>query len=167
MQLWKFLEYSCVKNAAFLKTQLSLQEMQLPESAKKRQKIGHKLQKSCRTRWLSMDKAIQGVYADYGAIMLTLNMFEHDATACGLLCNMKSVKFIGAVYLLKTVLPILSTVSKCFQGGVVSFAKIRPTLDAAKANLTAVSTSKEHKYQGAGERSEARRKALHGQSQYE
>ena len=57
---------------------------------------------------------------------------------------MTSVKFIGAVYLLKTVLPVLSTVSRCFHGGVVSFAKINPTLAAAKENLTAVSTSMEH-----------------------
>ena len=91
-----------------------------------------------------MDKAIQGVWADYGAIMITLNSFEHDATVCSLLSKMKSVKFVGVVYLLKAVLPILSTVSKCFQAGVVSFAKINPTFAAAKDRLNVVSTSMDH-----------------------
>ena len=30
---------------------------------------------------------------------------------------------VGSIYILKTILPILTTISKCFQAGVVSFAK--------------------------------------------
>ena len=61
LQLYKWLENSCVKTAAFLKMQLKLQDMQLPADESKRHKIGHKLQRACRTRWLSTDKALMDI----------------------------------------------------------------------------------------------------------
>lgn len=48
--------------------------------------------------------------------------------------------FIGGIYILKFILPILTTISKCFQAGLVSFAKIVPTLQYAKEQLTEVAT---------------------------
>ena len=42
---------------------------------------------------------------------------------------------VGSIYILKMILPILTTISKCFQAGVVSFAKIVPTLQYAKEQL--------------------------------
>lgn len=97
VQLYKWLENSCVKTAAYMKMQLRLQNMQLPAEESKRHKIGHKLQRACRTRWLSTDKAVQGVWQDYLAIVLTLGAeeFKNDATAIGLLSQLKTVKFIG------------------------------------------------------------------------
>ena len=97
VQLYKWLENSCVKMAAYLKMQLRLRDMQLPADESKRHKIGHKLQRACRTRWLSTDKAVLGVWQDYTAILLTLSAdeFRNDATAIGLLSQMKTVKFIG------------------------------------------------------------------------
>jgi len=97
LQLYKWLENSCVKTAAYLKMQLRVRDMQLPAEESKRHKIGHKLQRACRTRWLSTDKAVLGVWQDYVAILLTLSAeeFRNDATALGLLSQMKTVKFIG------------------------------------------------------------------------
>lgn len=97
VQLYKWLEISCVKTAAYLKTQSGLQNMQLPAEESKRHKIGHKLQRACRTRWLSIDKVVQGVWQDYVAILLTLSAkeFKNDATAIGLLSQMKTIKLIG------------------------------------------------------------------------
>ena len=45
VQLYKWLENSCVKTAAYLNIQLRLRDMQLPVDESKRHKIGHKLQK--------------------------------------------------------------------------------------------------------------------------
>ncbi|KAL9977753.1 hypothetical protein ACROYT_G015193 [Oculina patagonica] len=117
--------------------------MQLPAEESKRHKIGHKLQRACRTRWLSTDKAVLGVWQDYVAILLTLSAeeFRNDATALGLLSQMKTVKFIGSIYILKLILPILATISKCFQAGVVSFAKIVPTLEYAKEQLNQIAAT--------------------------
>ena len=97
VQLYKWLENSCVKTVAYLKMQLRLRDMQLPADESKRHKIGHKLQRACRTQWLSTDKAVLGVWQDYTAILLTLSAdeFRNGATAIGLLSQMKTVKFIG------------------------------------------------------------------------
>ena len=97
VQLYKWLENSCVKMAAYLKMQIRLRDMQLSTDESKRHKIGHKLQRACRKRWLSTDKAVLGVWQDYTAILLMLSAdeFQNDATAIGLLPQMKTVKFIG------------------------------------------------------------------------
>lgn len=53
--------------------------------------------------------------------------------------------FIGSIYILKLILPILTTISKCFQTGVVSFAKIVPTLEYAKEQLNKIATTDTHR----------------------
>ena len=49
--------------------------------------------------------------------------------------------FVGSIYILKMILPVLTTISKCFQAGVVSFAKIIPTLQYAKEQLKQIATN--------------------------
>lgn len=49
--------------------------------------------------------------------------------------------FTGSIYILKLILPILTTISKCFQAGVVSFAKIVPTLEYAKEQLNQIAAT--------------------------
>lgn len=77
-----------------MKMQFRLQSMQLSPEESKRHKIGYKLQHACRTRWLSTDKAVQGVWQDYVEI-LSADEFKIDATAIGLLSQLKTVTFIG------------------------------------------------------------------------
>lgn len=97
VRLYKWLENSCKKMAAYFKMQLRLRDMQLPADESKRHKIGHKLQRGCGTPWLFTDKALLGVWQDYTAILLTLSAdeFQNDATAIRLLSQMKAVKFTG------------------------------------------------------------------------
>lgn len=80
-----------------MKMQFRLQSMQLSPEESKWHKIGYKLQHACRTRWLSTDKAVQGVWQDYVEILQTLSAdeFKIDATAIGLLSQLKTVTFIG------------------------------------------------------------------------
>lgn len=80
-----------------MKMQFRLQSMQLSPEESKQHKIGYKLQHACRTRWLSTDKAVQGVWQDYVEILQTLSAdeFKIDATAIGLLSQLKTVTFIG------------------------------------------------------------------------
>ena len=115
VQLYRWLENSCVKTAAYMKMQLRLQSMQLPAEESKRHKIGHKLQRACRTRWLSTDKAVQGVWQDYVAILQTLSAdeFKNDATAIGLLSQLKTVKFIGKRAVLLLTFNIVFVQSYC------------------------------------------------------
>ena len=71
--------------------------------------------------------------------MQTLQHFsEADAVAAGLLSNMRTPTFIGAIYTLNQVLPALSTLSKTFQRGTVNFARIKPAIKASQSALDRV-----------------------------
>jgi hypothetical protein len=59
----------------------------------------------------------------------TLNILgEKDTAAFGLLQRMKGYSFIASVYVLRSVLPILSSLSKVFQSGTIDFSHICPSL---------------------------------------
>ena len=73
------------------------------------------MKKARKTRWLSLDASVQAVFEKYIPIVQTLSKLEADATACGMLKNMNSVVFVGLIYILHFVLPILAKVSRLFQ----------------------------------------------------
>ncbi|XP_072171557.1 zinc finger protein 862-like [Diadema setosum] len=139
-QLWKFYENSPKRTAQFMKTQLEYKAAVTPTLMGEAKKlVVRKIRKACRTRWLSLDHSVQGVFHDFAPLLLSLNHFaEKDAVATGLLKKMKTAKFLGAIHILKEVLPILSTLSKIFQYGTVNYARIGPALSAAKAALREV-----------------------------
>lgn len=60
--------------------------------------------------------AVHGVYEDFVPIIQAINLIDDkDALASYLLSKMKSFKFVGAIYILKAVLPELAALSKAFQ----------------------------------------------------
>lgn len=134
-QLWKFFENSPKKSSKYLKIQLAYKSIaQITGAAKK--KVLRKVRKSCRTRWLSLDHSVEGVYLDFVPLMQTLQHFsEADAIAAGLLSKMRTPKFIGAIYILNQVLPVLTTLSKTFQKGTINFARITPAIKATQSAL--------------------------------
>ena len=72
-----------------------------------------KLPNACLTRWLSLDASVNAVRFDFEAIFQTLVLFEEkDATAHGLLRRMRCMKFLGTIYILNDILPILSGLSR-------------------------------------------------------
>ena len=132
-QLWKIFENFPKKTSKYLKIQLAYKSLtQVTCSAKKI--VLRKVRKSCRTRWLSLDRSVEGVYLDFVPHMQTLQHFsETDAVDAGLLSKMRTPKFIGAIYILNQVLPALSTLSKTFQKGTVNFARIKPAIKATQS----------------------------------
>lgn len=62
----------------------------------------------------------------------------NDATAAGLVKKMKNAKFIGALYILAEVLPVLSRLSLAFQTSNVNFSLIRPRVKATKQHLNKI-----------------------------
>ena len=132
-QLWKYLENSPKRMAAYLKVQQEVKSFDLSE--KSRKVITKKLKKACQTRWLSLGHAVEAIFDDLEALMRTLRLFERDATACGLLKKIHCPKFIGCVYILKHVLPVLSQLSKSFQRGCVNFSHIAPAMGHSKHKL--------------------------------
>ncbi|XP_048580041.1 zinc finger protein 862-like [Nematostella vectensis] len=144
IQLWSFFDNSAKKTAAYAKSVLEVKKINV--SAKGKKQIGKRFKKACRTRWLSTEKAIEGVFEDYEALLQTLRFFKesNDATATGLLKQTSKLKFIGTVYLLHEVLPILGHLSKAFQEGEVCFASIAPAIDYTMDQLDDVAKNQTH-----------------------
>ena len=115
-QLWKLFENSAKRTATYLKVQESTKNVTLNLAGRKQ--VAKKLKKACRTRWLWLHKSVEAVFMDFCTIIETLEQFKTEPTgsaADGLLKRMKKVKFIGTIYILHDVLPVLSQLSKRFQ----------------------------------------------------
>lgn len=127
-QLWKYFENSPKRTALYLKVQIEVKKLSVPDKVSK--KAHKKLKKACSTRWLSFDASTQPVYADYVAILITLSeLSASDATAKGLLHEIRTTKFLGTVYILKEVLPELSKLSKTFQYSNTNFSTVQSSVD--------------------------------------
>ena len=97
--LWKFFENSSKKTAAYIQTQENLREINL--SKKGRKTVARKMKKVCRRRWPSLDHSL---YEDTELLLQTVSKLKTDPIAIGLL-KMKNTKYIGAIYILKCLLP--------------------------------------------------------------
>lgn len=137
LQLWKFFANSPKRTAVLVKAQESRQKMKL--SYKARSAVEKKVRKACRTCWLSTSNAVDGVYEDFVPIIQAINLIDDkDALASYLLSKMKSFKFVGAIYILKAVLPELAALSKTFQRGTVNFGHIVPAINHTTDKLTKI-----------------------------
>lgn len=115
-QLWSLFENSNKKTALYAKAQMNMASRNLNETTKKA--VIRKIQKACRTRWLSLGKAVKSLYQDYPAVRATLRvLYEeyHDAAAKGLFTRLNTFKFIAVIYILNQIIPILNTMSKTFK----------------------------------------------------
>lgn len=139
-QLWKWLEYP-KRCSAYIKVCESLRKIQVPDAAQKKS-LAVKVQKACRTRWLSTGQSVSSVCTNLVALMQTLRKFkEHDATADGLLKRMNNVKFVGTLLILNEVLPHLNTLSKVFQQNKIHYSAIKPSLELTKKRITEIRSS--------------------------
>ena len=101
--------------------------------------MAKKAQKVCRTCWLSTSNAVDGVYEDFVPIIQAINFTDDkDGLASYLLSKIKSFKFVGAIYILKAVLPEQAALSKAFQRGTVNFGRIVHAINHTtdKLNIT-------------------------------
>ena len=94
-----------------------------------------------RKAWLSLDQSVQSVYKSYIALLHTFQELQADTLALGLYKKIKTPKFLGILFILKEVLPHLSTLSKTFQSGALNFAPIEPTVQFTKFSLQKIKTS--------------------------
>ncbi|XP_068720533.1 zinc finger protein 862-like [Montipora capricornis] len=138
-ETWKFFQNSPKRTSIFMKVQTELKDVALTEKAKKI--IGKKIRKACRTRWLSLEQSVNSVFETYAALLHTFQELKKDALAVGLLTKMKTVKFLGTIYILKEVVPCLTTLSKTFQAGALNFSHVGPAINHTQASLEAVKSS--------------------------
>ena len=134
-----FFEKSPMRTSIFMKVQTELKDVALSERTKKI--VGLKIRKACRTHWLSWEQSVNSVFETYAALLHTFQELEKDALAVGLLKKMKTVKFLGTIYILKEVVPCLTTFSETFQAGALNFLHVGPAINHTQANLEAVKSS--------------------------
>ena len=138
-ETWKFFENSPKRISIFMKVQTELKDVALTERTKKI--VGKKIRKACRTRSLSLQKSVNSVFETYAALLHTFQELEKDALAVGMLKKMKTGKFLGTIYILKEVVPCLTTLSKTFQAGALNFSHVGPAINHNQATLEAVKSS--------------------------
>ena len=124
IRLWSFFHNSGKRTAAYTKAVIASAELQISHSAKKR--IVKPVKKATRTRWLSTESTVDGIFLNFVPLVQTLQIYSNDSDpiAINVISQIKPKKFLGAVYLLHEVLPILSHLSRAFQKGNISFAVI-------------------------------------------
>ena len=86
-----------------------------------------RVKKACSTRWLSFDRSVAAMYQEYEAVLHTLKALDEPdrcATAHGLFNSLKEGKFLGVLFILKDILPVLTHLSKAFQGRSVAFSQV-------------------------------------------
>ena len=124
--------------AIFIKVQIEIKSVNLSDKSKKI--VRKKLKKACQTRWLSFHAATSD---DYLAVLHTLRQLKDaDVVVYGLLSKVQTAKFIGTIYILNAVLPILSSLSKTFQRGTIKFSHIKPSIDYTLAKLSEIMVSR-------------------------
>ena len=84
---------------------------------------------------------MNSVFETYAALLHTFQELKKDALAVGLLKKMKTVKFLGTIYILKEVVPCQMTLSKTFQAGALNFSHVGPGFNYIQASLEAVKSS--------------------------
>ena len=129
-------ENSNKKTAFYAKAQMNTASLNLNENTKKA--VVHKIQKACRTRWLSLGKAVKSLYQDYPAVSqhsqcLMMNIMMLLQRVC--FTRLNTFKFIAVIYILNQIILILDTVSKTFQKGTITFSQIAPNLAYVKMKL--------------------------------
>ena len=135
--LWRALSNSPKRTAVFIKVQLEMKALSL--SAKAQGVLSKRIRRACRTRWLSIDQGVASCLDNYAVALHTLeSLQDSDALAMGLLKKMKSVLFLGTLYILSAVLPILSELSRVFQTGALNFSHIDSSVQRTLGKLAMI-----------------------------
>ena len=105
-------------------------------SEKSKEKLATKVQKACRTRylWINLWRVCVETCQPFFRPCDGKNK-DSNPTAIGLLKKFLKPDFIGVLYILKGILPVLSILSKVFQKGSISFSRISPAIKASKDSL--------------------------------
>ncbi|XP_020376004.2 uncharacterized protein LOC109920381 [Rhincodon typus] len=139
-QLWELLEKCTPLAEAYLNMGL---EKALP-SRQLKMALLRRLKRASRRRRVSFQASVEGAYSDYPTLLRALSQFEQvDTTACGLVTQMRNVRFAGALYILQEVSPILAGLSKVFRKGTVNYFTLEPSIKYTIYKLNEAAGSRE------------------------
>ena len=79
----------------------------------KHKSVVKKVKNAVNTRWLSLHASVDGVYEEYISLLEIFSILETEGGSGGFMAKgfsklLKSLKFIGMLYLLKVMLPSLT-----------------------------------------------------------
>ena len=137
IQSWSFFfDNSAKTTAAYGKAVMAMKAINL--SATGRKKVAKSFKKACRTRWLLLEKAIDGVFDDFEALCQMLHVMQEKGNSLetGFLNPNANMQ-----YMLHAILPALAHLSKAFQEGNVSFAAITPAIKYTVDTLQGVAAT--------------------------
>lgn len=141
MQLWKFFKNSSKILKVYIKVALKCNTLDIISKRKKR-KFVKRVKRAVTTRWLSLHASVDSVFTEYVGLVNTLRVLKDDPAsgpmAAGLLKKLDSIRFLGVLYMFKTVLPHLSALSKTFQTGAINFSRIIPGISKLKSNISEI-----------------------------
>ena len=113
----------------------------------KKRKVVLRVEKACRTRWLSLHASVNALFEEYVGLLYLLKILKEDKSAgptvTGTLKKMENFRFLGPLYLMKLMLPHLSILSKTFQTGSLNFSRVFPSLNKTKNKIMAVANQNE------------------------
>lgn len=141
-QLWKFFKDSPKRLKIYIKVAMQSKNFETM-SKRKKKKIVHRVKKACRTRWLSLHASVNAVHEEYAGILNALRLMSEENSvmgncASGLLKKIDSFSFLSTLYLMKVMLPHLTTLSKTFQTGALNFSRVIPNIQKTKSKIMAV-----------------------------
>ena len=114
--------------------------------AKRKKNIVKIVKKACHTHWFSLHASVV-IPEEYVGLIHCLHSIQEQGKslgrvmASGLLKKMYSVEFLGLLYTMKFMLPLLTALSKIFQNGAINFSRTKPNLEKTKAQLQNHSTN--------------------------
>jgi hypothetical protein len=120
-----------ISNIFFYYTSSALRSNRLKEIQKLLELPELKYAEVHSVRWLSLQKAVEVMYRTYPALVVALSHeAASNATAKGLLFEVRQFRFIAFTHLLMDILPFLSRLSKVFQTTSLDFSKLRPAVES-------------------------------------
>ena len=89
--------------------------------------------KAAHSYWFNLDAGVDPLFKEYVGMMQASRIMKEDraiggAQIDGLLRKIDNTTFLETLYMLKLVLPHLSTLSKTFQKGSLNFSRISPNM---------------------------------------
>ena len=96
IELWRFFKNSPKRLHIYMKVTLSVKEFDSLAEKKKKNYV-KLLQKTCRTRWLSLHAGVDAAFGEYKGLIYTLKEMQNDkasgSTASGLLKKISHYEF--------------------------------------------------------------------------
>ena len=102
------------------------------------------------THWLCCDAGVDALFKKYVGMMQASRIIKVDravggAQADGLLRKIDNPTFLGTLYMLKFVLPHLSTLSKSFQKTILNFSIIiSPNIEKTISTMCSIEAEQQH-----------------------